>query len=343
MKALVYVDRDKIEVQERARPTLQDATDIILRVTTTTICGTDVHVIKGGVPDTPLGTTLGHEAVGVVEEVGAAVRDLKPGDRVLATAMSACGSCRMCEFGFKGQCLRGGWALGHHIDGVQAEYARIPFANNSVYRIPDGLADDQVIFLTDILITAYEVGILRGRVAPGDTVVIVGAGPVGLSAVMTAQLVSPAHLVVVELSEARRRRALEFGATHAVEPADAAELVARLTGGLGADVTIEAAGFPAPLQLATELVRPGGHIANMGVHEVSVAIPMQILWGKQITLTTGIPSGLTIPALLDAIQSGALDVKKLITHRLPFADVMEGYDLFLNASTSGALKILLEA
>lgn len=343
MKALVYDNPGQIDWRDHHDPVLQTATDIILRVTTTTICGTDIHVINGAVPDTPPGTVLGHEGVGVVEEVGVGIHSVAPGDRVLATAMSACGYCRLCKAGMYGVCLNGGWALGHHIDGVQAEYARIPFANNSVCKIPAALSDEQVIFLTDILVTGYEVGVLRGQVAPGDTVVVVGAGPVGLATAMTAKLFAPANIVVVEPVEARRKKAIDVGATHAVAPEEAAALVKDLSDGLGADVTIEAAGFPSPFELAVELVRPGGHVANIGVHEKPAALHLETLWGKQVTLTTGIPSAVSIPQLMRAISAGSLDVSKLITHRLPLAQTLKGYELFRNAAETGALKVLLEA
>lgn len=343
MKALVYNEPGSIEWTDRPDPKIQQDTDVIMRVTTTTICGSDTHIIKGGVPDTPNGTVLGHEGVGVVEEVGSAVRNVVPGDRVLATCVSACGYCRFCTAGQYGQCLNGGWALGHLIDGVQAEYARIPFAQNSMYRIPDGLTDEQVVFLTDILSTGYETGVLAGQVMPGDTVVIVGAGPVGLSSVLTGKLFSPANLVVVDLVASRRKKALELGASHAVGPDEAHELVAELTGGLGADVTIEAAGFPAPFELAADLVRSGGRIANIGVHEEPATLHLEKLWAKQITLTTGIPSTLKIPQLMKAIESGTLDGTTLISHRMPLSETVQGYETFRNASETDALKVILTA
>ena len=341
MKALVYNGPGSIEWTGRPDPKLEQDTDVIMKVTTTTICGSDTHILKGGVPDTPFGTILGHEGVGVVEEVGRAVRNVVPGARVLATCVSACGYCRFCTAGQYGQCLNGGWALGHLIDGVQAEYARIPFAQNSMYRIPDGLTDEQVVFLTDILSTGFETGILAGQVKPGDTVVIVGAGPVGLSAVLTGRLFSPANLVVVDLVESRRKKALELGATHAVDPKDAKELVLELTGGLGADVTIEAAGFPAPFELAADLVRSGGRIANIGVHEEPVTLHLEKLWAKQVTITTGIPSTLKIPQLLKAIETGTLDPTVLISHRMPLAETVHGYETFKNAAETNALKVVL--
>jgi alcohol dehydrogenase len=343
MKALVYNGPGSIEWTDRPDPTIKQDTDVIMRVTTTTICGSDTHILKGGVPDTPAGTILGHEGVGVVEEVGPSVSNVKVGDRVLATCVTACGYCRFCTAGQYGQCLNGGWALGHLIDGVQAEFARIPYAQNSMYRIPEALSDEQVVFLTDILSTGFETGVLAGQVAPGDTVVIVGSGPVGLSAVLTARLFSPANLVVVDLVESRRKKALEMGATHAVAPEDAKALVMELTGGLGADVTIEAAGFPAPFEMAADLVRSGGRIANIGVHEEPVTLHLETLWAKQVTITTGIPSTLKIPQLMRAIETGTLDPTVLVSHRMPLADMVAGYETFKNAATTNALKVVLTA
>jgi alcohol dehydrogenase len=341
MKALVYDGPGQIEYRDHPDPKLQDDGDLLLRVTHSTICGTDSHIIKGGVPTVKPGTVLGHEATGVVEEVGPSVRNVKVGDRVLAACVSACGYCRFCTVGMYGQCLHGGWALGNTIDGVQAEYARIPFAQNSVHRIPDELTDEQVLFLTDILATGYEVGVLRGEVRPGDTVVIVGAGPVGLSTVLTAQLFSPRNLIVVERSAARRQVALDFGATHAVDESEVKALVNNLTDGLGADVTIEAVGFPDAFELAADLVRSGGHIANIGVHEGPATLHLETLWAKQITLTTGIPSGLTIPQLMNSIATGALDATRMITHRMGLEETMAGYDTFTRAAETGALKVVL--
>jgi alcohol dehydrogenase len=341
MKALVYDGPGKYEYREHPDPTLQADTDILMRITRSTICGTDSHIIKGGVPTCQPGTVLGHEATGVVTEVGSSVKNVAPGDRILAVCVSACGYCRFCTSRLYGQCLNGGWALGHTIDGVQAEYARIPFAKNSVYKIPDSLTDEQVLFLTDILATGYEVGVLNGKVQPGDTVVIVGAGPVGLSATLTAQLFSPRNLVVVDRIASRRETALKLGATHAVGENEVHALVDELTDGLGADVTIEAVGFPDAFELTADLVRSGGRIANIGVHEGPATLHLEKLWAKQVTITTGIPSGLTIPQLMNSISTGALDATKLITHTMPLDDTMTAYDTFLRSAETGALKVVL--
>lgn len=341
MKALVYDGPGKIEYCEHPMPTLAADTDIIMKIAQSTICGTDLHIIKGGVPTVQPGTVLGHEATGIVTEVGSSVQNVKVGDRVLAACVSACGYCRFCTTGMYGQCLNGGWALGNTIDGVQAEYARIPFARNSVYKIPDALTDEQVLFLTDILATGYEVGVLKGQVQPGDTVVIVGAGPVGLSATLTAQLFSPQNIVVVDRVASRREVALKLGATHAVDEHEVHDVVAQLTDGLGADVTIEAVGFPDAFELTADLVRSGGHIANIGVHEGPATLHLEKLWAKQVTITTGIPSGLTIPPLMNAIATGALDGTKMITHRLALDETEAGYDIFKRAAETGALKVVL--
>jgi alcohol dehydrogenase len=341
MKALAYDGPGKIEYREHPDPKLQEDTDILMKVSHSTICGTDLHIIKGGVPTVAPGTVLGHEATGVVTEVGNSVRNVAVGDRILAVCVSACGYCRFCTSGLYGQCLNGGWALGNTIDGVQAEHARIPFARNSVYKIPDSLTDEQVLFLTDILATGYEVGVLNGQVRPGDTVVIVGAGPVGLSAVLTAQLFSPQNIVVVDRVASRRDIALKLGATHAVDEHEVHDVVAKLTGGLGADVTIEAVGFPDAFELTADLVRSGGHIANIGVHEGPATLHLEKLWAKQVTITTGIPTGLTIPQLMNSISTGALDATTMITHRMPLADTEEAYDIFKRAAETGALKIVL--
>ncbi|MGC5629695.1 alcohol dehydrogenase catalytic domain-containing protein [Georgenia sp. Z1344] len=342
MKALIYDGPGKIEWCEHPKPQIQDATDLVLKVTATTVCGSDSHIIKGGFPETPAGLVLGHEGVGIVEEVGSAVTAVKPGDRVLATCVTACATCPACREGLVGQCrTSGGWALGHLIDGLQAEYARIPFANTSVYKIPDELTDEQVLFLTDILATGYEVGVLRGNVQPGDTVVIVGSGPVGLSTLITAKLFSPSNIVVVDPVESRRAKALEMGASHVASPEEAKSVVDELTDGLGADVTIEAAGFPAPFELAVDLVRPGGRIANIGGHETPVSLPMETLWSKIVTLTTGIPNGLSVPALMRAIEAGTLDATPLITHRMKLDEMEKGYDVFLNAAEHDSLKVVL--
>ena len=284
-----------------------DPTDAVVRVDAVTICGTDLHILKGDVADVTPGRILGHEAVGTVESVGAAVTNVAPGDRVLVSCISPCGRCSYCRQGSYGQCLGGGgWILGHLVDGTQAEYVRAPFADNSLYKLPDGVSDESALMLADILPTAYEVGVLNGRVSPGDTVVVVGAGPVGLAAITTARLFSPAHIIAVDLAASRLDAAKQVGADITVlSGADPARVVAELTGGLGAHVTIEAVGVPETFELCSELVRPGGHIANVGVHGKAVTLHLESMWIKNITITTGLVDTYSTPNLLTMLASRA--------------------------------------
>ena len=344
MHALVYHGPGEKSWDEVPDPKLEDDTDAVVRIDSVTICGTDLHILKGDVPEMTPGRILGHEAVGTIEEVGMSVRTVKPGDRVLLSCISACGRCRYCRVGQFGQCLGGGgWIFGHLIDGVQAEYARVPFADNSTYKVPEGLSDEQVLYLSDILPTGYEVGVLNGTVQPGDTVAVVGAGPVGLSCILGAKLYSPAHVVAIDPTPARREWALKFGADMAVDPSEAAKTIADLTDGLGADVTIEAVGVPETFEQCTELVRPGGHVANVGVHGKPAALHLETLWIKNLTITTGLVDSYTIPTLLKAIEGGQLDPTAFTTHRFSIGQAMEAYDTFSRPGETNALKVLMTA
>ncbi|MEO6088172.1 MAG: alcohol dehydrogenase catalytic domain-containing protein, partial [Umezawaea sp.] len=299
MKALVYHGPGKRSWDDVPRPEIQDVSDAIVRVDAVTICGTDLHILKGDVPAVEPGRILGHEAVGTVEQVGAAVRGVKPGDRVLVSCISACGRCQYCRIGIFGQCLGGGgWILGHRIDGTQAEYVRVPFADTSTHLLPAGVSDEAALMLADILPTSYEVGVLNGQVGPGDTVVVVGAGPIGLAAIMTAHLFSPGHVVAVDLAESRLQAAKQFGADITVSATDNPEaVVAELTGGLGADVVVEAVGVPESFELCTRLVRPGGRVANIGVHGKPVTLHLEDLWIRNVTITTGLVDTKSTPTL----------------------------------------------
>jgi alcohol dehydrogenase len=321
-------------------------TDAVVRIDSTTICGTDLHILKGDVPEVRPGTVLGHEAVGTVVETGSAVTTLQKGDRVLVSCITACGRCRFCREAHYGLCTGGGgWILGHMIDGVQAEYARIPFADTSTYKIPKELTDEQVLFLADILPTAYEVGILNGRVEPGDTVAVVGAGPIGLAAVLTAKLFTPAHIVAIDLDDGRLERARELGADVTINNGSdaAAAAVMQLTGGLGADVAIEAVGTPETFELCTELVRPGGRVANVGVHGHSATLHLETLWIRDVTITTGLVDTFTTPKLLSLIEEGKLDALPFATHYFPLEEAMAAYETFSDAAGSHALKVVLSA
>ncbi|MEV0005497.1 zinc-dependent alcohol dehydrogenase family protein [Micromonospora sp. NPDC050980] len=343
MKALVYGGPGEKSWSEVPDPTIAGPRDAIVRVDAVTICGTDLHILGGDVPEVEPGRVLGHEAVGTVVAVGDGVANLTPGDRVLASCISACGVCRYCRDGVYGQCLGGGgWILGHTVDGVQAEYARVPFADLSTYRLPEGVSDEAAVLLADILPTAYEVGVLNGGVRPGDTVVVVGAGPIGLAAIQTARLFSPTHVIAVDKARSRLDAAKRFGADLTVladdDPLDA---VRSVTGGLGADVAIEAVGVPASFELCTALVRPGGRVANIGVHGAPATLHLERLWIRDVTITTGLVDTRTTPKLLDMLVAGQLDTAHMVTHRYPLAEIVEAYDVFARPAETGALKVVL--
>lgn len=345
MKALVYHGPGQRGWDTVPDPEILQPTDAIVRVDTTTICGTDLHILKGDVPETSPGTILGHEAVGTVEEVGAGVGTVEPGDRVLLSCISACGRCRYCKQGRYGLCVGGGgWIFGHTINGVQAEYARVPFADNSVYKLPDSLSDEQVLFLADILPTAFEVGVLNGHVSPGDAVAIVGAGPIGLAAILTARLFTPGKIVVIDLADARLESAARFGADLTInnEREDPIAKVMDLTDGAGADVALEAVGVPETFELCTELIRPGGRVANIGVHGHAAHLHLEKLWIRDVTITTGLVDTFSTPQLLRLIASGRLDPSLFATHRFPLEDAMSAYDTFADAAHTNALKVVLE-
>jgi alcohol dehydrogenase len=344
MKALVYNGPGSKSWREVPHPTLQADTDAVVRVDTTTICGTDLHILKGDTPEVAAGRILGHEAVGTVEEVGAGVKTLSVGDRVLVSCVSACGSCRYCREGRYGQCLGGGgWILGYMIDGTQAEYARVPFADTSTYVVPEGASDEEILMLADILPTAYEVGVINGKVQPGDTVVVVGAGPIGLSAITGALLYSPSHIVAIDLADARLDAAKQFGADVIINSGrqDPIAEVRALTGGLGADVAIEAVGVPASFELCTEIVRPGGHVANIGVHGQPATLHLETLWHRDITITTGLVDTYSTPTLLRLVTSHQIDAARFATHHFGLQDMLAAYETYANAADSGAVKVVL--
>jgi alcohol dehydrogenase len=344
MHAVVYHGPGEKAWEEVPRPAITADTDAIVRVDAVTICGTDLHILKGDVPAVTDGRILGHEAVGTVEEVGSGVKNVKVGDHVLVSCITACGSCRFCREGRYGQCLGGGgWILGHLIDGTQAEYVRVPFADTSTYPVPDGVSDEEVLMLADIAPTGYEVGVLNGAVRPGDVVVVVGAGPIGLSAIMGARLFSPAHIVAVDLADSRLEAAKRFGADTIVNAGreDVLAVVRDLTEGLGADVAIEAVGVPATFEQCATLVRPCGRVANVGVHGEPATLHLEDLWIKDVTITTGLVDTFSTPTLLKLVRSRQVDVSRFVTHRFPMAEFIQAYDVFSRAGETGALKVVL--
>jgi alcohol dehydrogenase len=346
MKALVYHGPGRKAWEDVPKPEIAAATDAIVRVDATTICGTDLHILKGDLPATTDGRILGHEAVGTVESVGSAVKNVKPGDRVLVSCVSACGACRFCREGRYGQCLGGGgWILGYMIDGTQAEFVRVPFADTSTYPVPDGVSDEDLLMLADILPTSYEVGVLNGHITPGDVVAIVGAGPIGLSAMMTAQLFSPSHIIAIDLADTRLEASKRFGADVVINSGrdDPLAIVRNLTGGLGADVAIEAVGIPATFELAADLVRPGGRVANVGVHGKPATLHLEKLWTRDVTITTGLVDTYSTPTLIRLLAGGQLKTNAFVTQRFALDDMMSAYDTFARATETGALKVVIAA
>ncbi|MEU5055137.1 MULTISPECIES: zinc-dependent alcohol dehydrogenase family protein [unclassified Streptomyces] len=343
MKALVFHGPGQTTWQDVPDPSIKDAADAVVRVDAVTICGTDLHIIKGDVPEVAPGRILGHEAVGTVVETGDDVRSVRPGDRVLVSCITPCGRCRFCREGHYGQCRGGGgWVLGHTIDGTQAEYVAVPFADLSVHLLPSAVDSCDAVLLADIFPTSYEVGVLNGRVQPGDTVVVVGAGPIGLAAIATAQLYSPGRIIAVDLAESRLAAARALGADATASADEEPELLVEdLTDGLGADVVIEAVGVPEAFETCTRMVRPGGHVANIGVHGKPATLHLEDLWIKDITLTTGLVDTYSTPMLLKMMAAGRLPAGSLVTHRFELGQMEEAYDVFSRAAETGALKVVL--
>jgi alcohol dehydrogenase len=347
MKALVYHGPGQKDWESKPDPKIERPTDAIVKIDTTTICGTDLHILKGDVPTVDEGRTLGHEAVGTVVETGDGVENFRREDRVLVSCISACGRCLFCRQAMYGQCISGGgWILGHRIDGVQAEFARIPFADNSLYLVPEGLSDEQVLFIVDIVPTGFEVGVLNGNVRPGDVVVVVGAGPVGLAAMMTARFLGPSKVVAIDIADSRLESARStFGADVTINSAsdDAVGVVKALTDGLGADVAIEAVGVPETFELCTELVRPGGRVANIGVHGHPATLHLETLWIKNVTITTGLVDTHSTPRLLKLVSEGRLDPQPFGTHHFKSDEILDSYSAFADAAKTNALKVVLTA
>jgi alcohol dehydrogenase len=344
MKALVYHGPADIAWEDHPKPVLIDAGDAIVRMLKTTICGTDLHILKGDVPTCTPGRVLGHEGVGVIESVGPGVTTLRPNDHVLISCISSCGKCEYCRRGMFSHCVTGGWILGNTIDGTQAEYVRIPHAETSLYPIPAGTDEGAMVMLSDILPTGFECGVLSGKVAPGSSVAIVGGGPIGLAALLTAQLYSPAVIIVVDLDEGRLAVARQFGATHTLNSAagDTAAKVLALTEGRGVDTAIEAAGVPATFLLCQDIVAPGGIVANIGVHGKPVELHLEKLWSQNIAITTRLVDTVSTPMLIKTVVAGTIDPLRLITHRFKFERMLDAYDTFGRAADTGALKVIIE-
>ena len=345
MKALVYAGPGKKEVREVETPKVINDGDAVVKLLKTTICGTDLHILGGDVAAVKEGTILGHEGIGIVEEVGPGVKNFKVGDKVIVSCVTVCGSCDNCKKALYAHCEDGGWILGHLINGTQAEYVHIPHADNSLYHIPEGISDDAAVMISDILPTGFEIGVLSGQVSPGDTVVIVGAGPIGMSVLLTSQFYSPARIIMVDLDDNRLEESKRFGATHTInsrDPEAAIKEIFELTDGRGVDVAVEAVGFPATFDLCQKILAPGGNLANVGVHGKPVDLQLQDLWIRNVTITTGLVSTNSTPMLLKTLASGKIKVEELVTHNFTFEQILEAYDTFQNAAKEKALKIIID-
>ena len=345
MQALVYQGPGQKSLQDHPKPVVQASTDAVVKVTRTTICGTDLHIIKGDVATCRPGTVLGHEGVGIVDSVGSGVTTFKPGDRVLISCITACGRCLNCRKGMYSHCTTGGWILGNSIDGTQAEFVRIPYADTSLYPIPAGADEEALVMLSDILPTGFECGVLNGKVQPGSSVAIVGSGPVGLAALLTAQFYSPSDLIMIDLDDNRLAVAKRFGATATVNSSqgDAGPQVMKMTGGRGVDTAIEAVGIASTFKLCQDIVAAGGTVANVGVHGAKVDLHLERLWSHNVTITTRLVDTVSIPMLLKTVQSNRIDAKELITHHFKLAEILEAYDTFGRAADTKALKVIIEA
>jgi alcohol dehydrogenase len=345
MKALVYLAVGKKALDERPKPEIGAPTDAIVKITRTTICGTDLHILKGDLPSCKPGRILGHEGVGIVEKVGPAVTVFKPGDHVLISCVSACGKCVYCRKQMYSHCTTGGWILGNTIDGTQAEFVRIPHADTSLYPIPAGADEEALVMLSDILPTSFECGVLNGKVEPGSTVAIVGSGPIGLAALLTAQFYSPAEIIMIDLDDNRLEVAKRFGATSTINSSngDTANAVMKMTSGRGVDTAIEAVGIPATFELCETIITPGGTIANIGVHGKKADLHLESLWDRNIAITTRLVDTVSIPMLFKTVLSNKIDPKRLITHRFKLDHILEAYDTFGRAAETKALKVIIEA
>ncbi|MEZ0226925.1 MAG: zinc-dependent alcohol dehydrogenase family protein [Alphaproteobacteria bacterium] len=345
MKALVYQGPGKKALEDRPTPVIKDATDAIVKISKTTICGTDLHILKGDVPSCTPGRILGHEGVGIIETTGPGVTFFKPGDHVLISCITSCSKCDYCRKGMYSHCVNGGWILGHKIDGTQAGYVRIPYADTSLYKIPPGVDEEAVVMLSDIFPTGFECGVLNGKVKPGDTVAIVGAGPIGLATLLTAQFYAPARVIMIDVDDNRLKVARRLGATDVFNDSDGAAVskVMELTGGVGVDAAIEAVGIPSTFVMCENLVAPGGVIANIGVHGLKADLHLEKLWDRNITITTRLVDTVSTPMLLKTVESRKINPKDLITHRFALDKILDAYDTFGRAADTQALKVIINA
>ena len=344
MKALIYLGPGKKAIESRPLPVIKESTDAIVKIIKTTICGTDLHILKGDVATCAPGRILGHEGIGIIDKIGSSITGFQVGDKVLISCISSCGKCKFCRKGMYSHCSTGGWILGNSIDGTQAEYVRIPHADTSLYKIPQDVDEEAVVMLSDIFPTGFECGVLNGKIEPGNTIAIIGAGPIGLATLLTAQFYSPAEMIVVDMDDNRLEKAKQLGATTIINNSDgkAIEKIMKITGGEGVDTAIEAVGVPATFILCEDIVAPGGVIANIGVHGVKVDLHLEKLWSQNISITTRLVDTVTTSMLLKTISSKKINPKQLISHRFKFNDILQAYETFANAAQTQALKVIIE-
>lgn len=355
MHAMVYEGPGKKAWKEVPKATVKDPRDVVIKTVATTICGTDLHICKGDVPACKPGTILGHEAIGIVESVGAEVKKFKVGDKVIVSCITSCGECFYCKRNLQSHCLKGGWILGHKINGTQAEYTRIPHADYSLYHAPANVSDKALLMLSDILPTGYEIGVLPAKIQKGESVAIVGAGPVGLAALVTLQSFNPARIIMIDKDDRRLEAAKRLGATDGVNPSkvDVKEAVYKIAAEAnslrtkekledGVDVALECVGVPQTFDICQQIIAPGGRIANVGVHGSKVDLQVQDLWIKNIEISMGLVNANSTEELLGRILNGGLDPTKFVTHDFKMCEFCKAYDVFGNAAHNCAVKVFVQ-
>lgn len=328
MKALTYTAQGRFELIEKPKPEILDPKDAVVRVTLSSICSSDLHILHGTVPQAEVGITVGHELVGFVESVGSEVSKVKPGDRVAVNVETFCGECFYCKRGYVNNCNSGGWMLGCRIDGGQAEYVRVPYADNGLTPIPDNVSDEQALFVGDILATGYWAAKIS-EISEEDTVLIIGAGPTGLCTLECVQLYKPQRIVICEADESRREFVWKhYPNVNVVEPTECLEILKSLTEGRGADRVIEVAGGEETFELAWRCARPNAIVTIVALYEKEQILPLPWMYGKNLTFKTGGVDACDCDKIMQLISEGKIDTTHLITHRYPLSRIQEAYDLF---------------
>ena len=342
MLAYTYIEKGKFALVEKPRPELVEPTDAIVRVTMSSICSSDLHIKHGSVPRAVPGITVGHEMVGVVEEIGSAVTAVKPGDRVTVNVETFCGECFFCKNGYVNNCTHpnGGWALGCRIDGGQTKYVRVPLANQGLNRIPDSVSDEQALLVGDVLATGFWAARIS-EISKDDTVLIIGGGPTGICTLLCVMLHTPKHIILCEKSEERR----EFIRTHypqvqVVHPDECKEIVGKTSENGGADRVLEVAGSSDTFRLAWECARPNAIVTVVALYDQPQILPLPEMYGKNLTFKTGGVDGCDCQEILRLIEQGKIDTAHLITHRFPLSEIEEAYKVFENR-LEGVNKVAL--